>query len=208
MVLSDLLLFSGWGLVSPIFAIFVVESIEGATLMIVGISSAIYWFARAVVQPGTARLLDRRQGEKDDFRALLISLLAIAVSSFALAVVRTPASLYLVQILHGASFGVYSVAWPSIFTRHMDKEGVAFDWSLDRASIGISIAITSIGGAKLAELIGFQSVFVVTGIASIISAVVLFSIPKLILPKPEDEPSNVHQARVHRKHKSRSTVGP
>lgn len=207
MVFSDLVLFSGWGLVSPIFAIFVIGNIEGATLTIVGISSAVYWLARAVVQPGVAWALDRRKGEKDDFWTLLLSLLVIAISSFILAVVKTPTGLYLVQVLHGMSYGIYSVAWPAIFSRHMDKEGVAFDWSLDRASIGVSVAITSIAGAKLAELVGFQTVFVITGVASILSALILFAVPKLILPKDTGKPTKVKAARTHRKHKSRSTVG-
>ena len=207
MVLSDLLLFSGWGLISPIFAIFVIGNIEGATLTVVGISSATYWLSRALIQPGTAKLLDRRLGEKDDFWALVLSLFVIAIASFALAVVRTPMSLYLVQVLHGGAFGIYSVAWPAIFSRHMDTGGVAFDWSLDRASVGVVVALTSIVGAKLTELVGFRSVFVITGIASIVSALVLFAMPKLILPRANLKAVQEKTVRAHRRHKARSAVG-
>ena len=208
MVFSDLLLFSGWGLISPIFAIFVIGNVEEATLTMVGIASAVYWLARALVQPGTAKILDRRPGEKDDFWALVLSLFAVAIASFALAVVQTPMSLYLVQVLHGAAFGVYSVAWPAIFSRHMDTGGVAFDWSLDRAAVGVVVAFTSVVGAELAELVGFRSVFVITGVASIISALVLFAVPKLILPRANRKSSPTERAvRAHRRHRARSAVG-
>ncbi|MDZ4231467.1 MAG: MFS transporter [Patescibacteria group bacterium] len=208
LVLSDLLLFVGWGFVSPIFAVFVLENIAGATLVTAGIAGGIYWFFRAIVQPFVAKVLDKTKGEKDDFFALVGSLLAVGVISFWLALVKTPEMLYLAQIFHGAALGVYSVAWPAIFTRHIDKGRVAFDWSLDNGSIGLAVAIASIVGAKVAEVLGFEMVFVLAGIGSIISAVVLLAIPKLILPQPKEDSDKVYKVRTHRKQKARSTVGP
>ncbi|MEX2054087.1 MAG: MFS transporter [Candidatus Colwellbacteria bacterium] len=208
MVLSDLLLYVGWGFISPIFAIFVIENIAGATLTTAGIAGAIYWFFRAIVQPFVANLLDKREGEKDDLIALIGSLLVLGFISFWLAFIRTTEMLYFAQIFHGLAFGVYSVAWPSIFTRHIDKGKVAFDWSLDRGSIGIAVAAASILGATVAEALGFEMVFILAGIGSIISALVLLAIPKLIIPGPTKEIDEVRVSRTHHKHKARSTVGP
>ena len=44
LVLSDLLLWAGWGFISPIFSIFVVQEIAHATILTAGISVAAYWF--------------------------------------------------------------------------------------------------------------------------------------------------------------------
>ena len=49
-VLSDLLLLGGWGLIEPIFSIFIIDTVRGATLVTVGISAAIYWVLRSVIQ--------------------------------------------------------------------------------------------------------------------------------------------------------------
>jgi predicted MFS family arabinose efflux permease len=208
MVLSDLLLFVGWGFVSPIFAVFVLEDIAGATLVTAGIAGGIYWFFRAIVQPFVAKALDAREGEKDDFFVLVGSLLALGVISFWLALVETTANLYVAQAFHGVVLGAYNVAWPAIFTRHMDKGKVAFDWSLDRGSIGLAVAIASIAGAKVAEVLGFDMVFVFAGLASIASAMVLLAVPKLILPQPKGGSDKAKKTRAHRKQKIRSTVGP
>ncbi|KKU19335.1 hypothetical protein A3A64_04310 [Candidatus Gottesmanbacteria bacterium RIFCSPLOWO2_01_FULL_48_11] len=207
MVLSDLLLFVGWGFISPIFSIFILEKIEGATLVTVGIASAVYWVARAVVQPFVAKILDKRKGEKDDYFTLIGSLICAGLAALGIALVKTDTVLYAVQVFHGAAFGVYSVAWPAIFTRHMDKKGVAFDWSLDSGGIGLSVAVASIVGAKLAEALGFEIVFVLAGIGSITSALVLLAIPRLILPRTVGDRSGVHEARVRHKHKSRNAIG-
>jgi len=42
-IISDLILFSGWGFISPLMSIFIVQEI-GGNLINVGISVAIYWF--------------------------------------------------------------------------------------------------------------------------------------------------------------------
>jgi len=139
---------------------------------------------------------------------LVGSLLALGVASFWLATIKTIEVLYIAQIFHGLALGVYSVAWPSIFTRHMDKKKVAFDWSLDRGSIGLAVAVASILGAKVAETVGFSMVFILAGVNSILAAVALLAIPKLILPAPSDGKDKVQHARTERKHKARSTVGP
>src|SRR3989338_3515997 len=187
MVFSDLLLFVGWGFISPIFSIFVLEKIEGATLLTVGISSAVYWVARAIVQPFIAQRLDKRKGEKDDYFVLLASLVCTGLAAFWIATIRQEGVLYIAQLFHGASFGVYSVAWPAIFTRHIDKVKVAFDWSLDRGSIGLAVAAASIIGAQTADVLGFEMVFILAGIGSIASAFILLVIPKLIFPRGSDE---------------------
>ena len=208
-VISDFLLFMGWGFISPIFSLFVLYQIEGATIVTVGIGTAVYWFFRSVIQPPTAYFLDKHKGEKDDLYALIVALVVVGFASLELATVVSEIHLYLIQIIHGAAFGIYSVAWPSIFSRHMDKGMVAVDWSLDRSSVGMAVAITSIGGAAMAEALGFPAVFILAGIMTIGSALILLFAPKLILPH-EKNPSRdvtVLRARAERKHRYRTTVG-
>ncbi len=208
MVLSDLLLYVGWGFVSPIFSIFVLEEIVEATLVTAGIAGAIYWFFRSIIQPFVAEKLDKSEGEKDDFYALVGSLIALGFISFWLAYVKSIEVLYVAQIFHGMALGVYNVAWPSIFTRHIDKGKIAFDWSLDRGSIGLAVAVASILGAKIAETLGFEMVFILAGLNSLVAAVVLLAIPKLLIPAPHKPEKAAEKTRAHRKHKGRSTVGP
>ena len=42
-ILADLFLLAGWGLISPFFSIFVLDRIEGTTLVTVGVLAAVYW---------------------------------------------------------------------------------------------------------------------------------------------------------------------
>jgi len=193
----------GWGFISPILAIFIINEIPGATLLSVGVANAIYWFLRSIVQVPTALVLDREKGEKDDFYALVGSLVVISMASFLLASTNTLAMLYAVQALYGVGFGVYQVAWPAIYSRHMDKGKIALDWSLDRGSVGLVIALTSFVGASAAQTFGFSTVFVLAGIVSGLSAVILLMAPRLIVSKSKTEHLSKVFMRLQSKHKQR-----
>jgi len=186
-VLSDLALYAGWGFAAPIFSIFIIQDIVDATLVTAGISAAVYWGSRAVIQPPVAALLDKRKGERDDFYTLIGGLLAVSVTAFLLAAIKTVPQLYAVQALHGAALGVYSVSWPAIFSRHLDKGRFALDWSLDRATLAASTAVTSVIGGLVASTFGFDATFIAAGILSFVAALLVFAVPELALPPAKKE---------------------
>ncbi len=43
---SDVLILSGWGLINPLFAVFITQQIQGGNLELVGLSTAMYWILR------------------------------------------------------------------------------------------------------------------------------------------------------------------
>src|SRR3989338_7040231 len=93
-IISDLLLWGGWGLIAPIFSVFVVGEVPGATLITVGIGTAIYWIVKSVIQIPVAKFLDRRPGEQDDFYMLLAGLILTGIVAFAFVFVSKPWHLY------------------------------------------------------------------------------------------------------------------
>jgi len=183
-VISDFFLLAGWGFIDPVFSVFIVQKIVGAGLITVGIAAAIYWLLKSILQIPIAKYLDRTVGEKDDFVVLVGGLLLAGISAMAFALVRTVGELYLVQAIHAVAFALYSASWPAIFSRHLDKDRFAFDWSLDSVMVGVAAGITGLLGGIVAETWGYDAVFISAGILSFIAAFVLLAAPDLILPKP------------------------
>ena len=183
-VISDFFLLAGWGFIDPIFSVFIVQKIVGGTLITVGIAAAIYWTLKSVLQIPIAKYLDRIPGEKDDLVALVGGLLLAGISAMAFSLVRTAGELYFVQAVHAIAFAFYSAAWPAIFSRHLDKDRFAFDWSLDSVTVGLAAGTTGLLGGILAETQGYTAVFLSAGVLSFIAAFVLIVAPDLILPKP------------------------
>jgi MFS family permease len=182
-VMSDLMLWGGWGLISPIFAIYLVEEIPGATIATAGGVVAVYWIVKSLVQLPVAVALDKHQGEKDDFYTLIFSLVLAGFSALAFLLVKDIFSLYVVSFLHGLAFGLYAPAWSGIFSRHMDKDHFAFDWSLDSTTIGLASGVAAFIGGWLATAFGFSVVFILASVFSFFSALLLLMVPDLVMPK-------------------------
>jgi MFS family permease len=186
-VISDLFFWSGWGMISPIFAIFIVERVEGGSVMTVGIASAVYWIVKALFQMPVALYLDKHEGERDDFHALISGLILGGITAFSFLLVKSVAGLYFVVFLQALAFGLYTPAWSAIFSRHLDKKNYAFDWSLDNTAIGLALGITAFVGAALARAFGFDVIFIITSVFSFASAITLIFVPDLIFPGATNE---------------------
>lgn len=182
-VMSDLMLWGGWGLIGPIFSIFLIDTIPGATVATVGGVVSTYWITKSLVQLPVAVTLDRHEGERDDFYTLILALVLAGFTALAYLLVTDIATLYVVAFLQGLSFGLYAPAWSGIFSRHLDKEHYAFDWSLDSTTIGLASGVAAFVGGSLANAFGFDIVFILASVFSFFSAMLLLMVPDLVLPK-------------------------
>jgi len=188
-ILVDLAVIGAWGFLGPIFPVFVIDRIKGANLATVGFAAALYWIIKSLLQLPIANLLDKIKGERDDFYALVVSLILGSFSALAFLAVRSLAALYFVQIIHAIAFAIYTPAWSGVFSRHLDKERYSFDWSLDSTAIGLASGISGLIGGILAQWFGYNIVFIFTGIFSLSALIFLITVPKLILPPPSTEKS-------------------
>lgn len=182
-IAADFLFFGGWGLVNPVFALFVVDRIPGAGLMTVGIAAALYWFVKSLFQIPVSILLDRYEGERDDFHVLILSLILAGIAMFLFLIARTQVGLFGVVILQAVAFGLYTPSWSALFARHLDREHYSFDWSLDSTSVGIAAGVTGLLGGGLASLFGFEIIFIGGGILSFASAFLLLLVPDVVFPR-------------------------
>ena len=185
-VLSDLFFLAGWGLVQPIFSVFVIEKVAGATLITVGVAAAIYWILKSVLEIPIANHLDRIGGEKNSFVTLVCGLFLAAFSAFAFTWVREIWELYAVQAIYAIAFSFYVPSWYAIFSRHLDRGRVSFDWTLDSTMGGMGAGVTGLLSGILANIFGFSTVFIIAGILSVIAAFIIMASPEIVLPKTTD----------------------
>jgi MFS family permease len=182
-VLSDLFFIAGWGFIEPIFSVFIVQKLPGATLMTVGIAVAIYWILRSVLQIPFANFLDRRGGERTAFQMLVAGLFLAAFSAFAFAWVTQIWELYAIQVVHAIALSFYTASWPAIFSRHLDKNRVSFDWSFDNTAVGIASGVSGFLAGVIGATWGFTIIFILAGLLSLVGAFVILTIPEITLPR-------------------------
>lgn len=183
MVFSDLFLNSGWGLIGPILAVFIIKNIEGGDVRVAGIAVGIYLIVKSVLQIPIAHYLDLNHGEKDDYYALFIGTLLTAITPIIFIFSTISWHIYIAQIIHAVGMAMAIPSWSAIFTRHIEKKREAFCWSLDSSALGLGAGITGIIGGTVAQNFGFLPLFLGVSILNIIAAFLFLFIIKDILPK-------------------------
>jgi MFS family permease len=183
LILSDFVFWSGWGLIAPIFAVFVMEKIQGGSLAVVGLASGIYWVLKSLLRIPISVLLDSRKGEEDDFWFLFFGLILSSLVPFGFLMAKYPFHIYLLQSLQAFGIAMCLSGWTAIFTRHIDQGKEATEWGLDATFVGLGIGISGILGGFIANSFGYQTVFVLVGILGFLSALLLLGILKLISPR-------------------------
>lgn len=187
LITSDFALNSGWGFLGPIFAIFLVQDIAAGNLAegakIAGFASLTYWIVKSSLQIPIGRYLDKNHGEKDDFWAMVLGTFLTGITPFGYLISFKAWHIYGFQIIHAIGMAMVIPSWYAIFSRHIDQGREAFEWSLRSTSLGFGAGIGGAVGGILVAISGFQIIFILAGIFTMISVALLLLIHKDIYPK-------------------------
>lgn len=183
LIASDFFLQSGWGMIGPIFAIFLTNQIVGGSLKMVGLVAAVYWLTKSMAQPFIAHQLDKNHGEIDDFRFLVIGMYAANLMPLGYIFSSQPWHIFALEFIRGLAMACVIPTWAGIFTRHIDKGREAFSWSLESTGIGFAAGIAGAAGAWLASIFGFQIVFILVSAFGLLASSSLLLIRKNIFLK-------------------------
>lgn len=176
LIASDFLLQSGWGLIGPIFAIFVTEQIQGGTIVAVGFIAATYWFVKSATQPFLAHFVDVEKGERDNFNFLFYGLLFASLVPFGYLFASQLWHIFLLETIRGLCMACVVPGWAGIFIKNIDKGWEALSWSIDSTGIGFAAAFAAAFGGMIAALLGFKAVFVLISVFGLASTLILLSI--------------------------------
>jgi MFS family permease len=187
LIISDFFLNLGWGLVSPVFALFILENITSQNSLkaaeVAGLSALFYWIAKSLFQIPVGYLLDKKEGEKDDFWFMVVGTFITAIVPLGYIFSTQPAHIYFWQVIHAVSMAMALPSWLAIFTRHIDKGKEGFEWGIETTSIGLGAGIAGGLGGILVSYFGFSMVFVFVSILNLISGICLLFIKDSVFIK-------------------------
>jgi MFS family permease len=179
LILSDVFVVSGFGLIAPILAIFIKDNLIGGTILAAGIASMIFLITHSILQI----LFAYKFNPRDRLWMLWVGTALIALTPFGYIFATRVYHIYLIEFIYGIGAGFAYPSWSSLFTANLEKGKRGFQYSIYSSSVGIGTAITAGIGAWLAEKTNFQLVFILTGILAIIGLFVLFKLEKKALRK-------------------------
>ncbi|KKW32652.1 MAG: hypothetical protein UY76_C0021G0023 [Candidatus Uhrbacteria bacterium GW2011_GWA2_52_8d] len=182
LIISDVIWVGAMGLLGPIFALYIVEFIDGGNALVAGVAAAIYLVTKSLLQIPAAAIIDKIRGEKDDFWILFMgSILGASIPLFYL-FIHTPLHLYIVQFFYGAVIAFTFPSYMAIFTRHIDKTREGMDWGIYFTLTDLSAAATASIGGVLATTLGYDVLIVAVVIVSLLGVSMLYAIRSRIRP--------------------------
>jgi DHA1 family quinolone resistance protein-like MFS transporter len=187
LIFSDVFILSGFGFITPIFAIFIAQRMTTGNIIeaakIAGFATGIYWGVKSIVQIPFGRYLDRMQGERDDLLFIVFGNILAALAVFGYIFSSSALHIYLCQGIYALGMAMNIPGWCAIFTRHIDKGKEALEWSTRATLIGVGAAITGITGGIIAAEFGFDILFLLVGVFALFSAFLPLSVYKILMIK-------------------------
>jgi MFS family permease len=172
---------------APVFAIFIAGNIVGGSASVVGYATAIYWIVKSLVQLPIARFLDSAKGEQKQFWAMFLGYLATGFVPLAYIFAKTPTHLYIIQGCYGFAMAWAVPSWYGIFTRHVDKWRISFEWSLESVfAVGLASAGAAALGGFIADRYGFELLFFIAAIVSFGASFLMLFLKKHLHPHTEE----------------------
>lgn len=186
LIFLDWTFFLGWEMLSPILAVFIIREIGGSVAQ-AGYAVATALLTRALFQIPISLKLDKVAGERDDFWVLSASTVIAGFIALGYFFAQSIWAVYLLQFTQGIRGSLYAATWPAIFSRHLNHESVAFQWSLDTATLAIISGIAGAVGGYVANEFGFRSLFIVISILSFLSIIPLLGARELLRSSPKEK---------------------
>jgi MFS family permease len=174
LILSDFIILSAYGFIAPIFAIFLTEKIIGGTLVVVGIAEAVYLGAKSLLQVPIGIYIDRTEGQKLDFWLLFTGNLMMSVGLFLYLFAQFPWHIYLISLFFGVGNALAYPAWTGLFTRNIVENRESFAWSYSTTVVELGSAVAAAVGAAIAQFLGFNILFIIVGLVSVLGTFSLF----------------------------------
>lgn len=177
LMFSDIFVLTGFGLIGPIFAIFIKENLVGGSVFAAGFATTLFIITKSCVQLSFSRYVDRHD---DSYRVagLILGTLMIVTTPFIYFFAENINLIYLAQIMHGIGSGLAYPTWLVLWTTHLDKHKESFEWSVYSTVVGLGTAVSAAVGATIAEFLGFRYTFLIVGMISLIGCFTLFGLSR------------------------------
>jgi len=190
----DLFINSAWGLIGPVFSIFILQNIAAGNLVegtkIAGFAMFYYWIIKSILQIPIGNYLDKNHGEIDDFWFFVVGTIITGLVPFGFLLAHSPWHIYALEALHALGMSMVIPSSYAIFIRHTDKGKEAFESGLDSTMLGLGAGITGAIGGVVVGSWGFSLIFVLTGLFTLLSAVFIFFVRADMQPKV---PRGIHK---------------
>ena len=179
LIASDTLVFTGFGLISPILAVYINDSISGGTIAAIGLMSTIFLVTKTIFQLLFSKIFQPKHRDL----MVWIGTLLIAFVPIIYLLSNQIWHFYIAQFIYGIGGGLAYPAWFSLFASNLSNGKQGFEWSIYSGCVGIGEGAAAFIGSSIASSWGFPLTFFLSGIISIAGMIILLGLEKDNLKK-------------------------
>ena len=173
LMISDVFLITGFGMIDPILAIFIKDNLVGGTIFAAGFASMIFLITKSLIQLPFSKYVDSHD---DKVKWLIVGTFLVAFVPFIYLFSTHIYFIYAAQLVHGIGSGLAFPTWLGLWSTHLDKNHESFEWSLYSTLVGLTTALTALIGAAISQYFGFRYAFILVGILSLVGSLILFGL--------------------------------
>lgn len=165
-ITSEVLFWSAWNVIIPIFAVFVVAEIDGAEVEHAAYAFTTYLLTRMIVEliiSGRINHLSNAQRAIID----MVGMLIISLAYLGLALNPTLLAVFIFYLFCGIGIGIAAPAKHSLFSRSLEPGTESSVWGIYDVAILLGMAIATSVGGIIASTLGFQSLLLIACVVNI-----------------------------------------
>ncbi len=148
----------GEGMLGPLFAVFA-QKIGGNILDIVW-AWATYLIVTGVFYIIVGKIVD---GHHSKTKVMIAGYALNTIFTFGYLLVRTPASLMLVQVGLGFAAALATPTWNALYTHYEDKNHDGYEWGLAGGTARIVTGLATLVGGLIVTTFSFNALFILMG---------------------------------------------
>jgi len=168
---SEVAIGSASCIISPVFAVFILDSIEGGTIEMAGTAVAISLVVKSIIRVPLAYYLDKSVEGFAEYYSLVLGFLLFALLQFMYLFARLPIHIYILQAIYGLAVALAYTPWYGFFSKKLDRHHEDYEWSINLSLGGLGGALASYLGGFIAQRYGFSPIFVISGIIMLVGTV-------------------------------------
>lgn len=166
-ILAEMLLWSGWNFIMPIFSIYITK-LPGGSVEKAATSFSVYLLSRVVFGLLSGQYLNSRR-TRHKFIVMIIGMAVLSLSYIGLAFAHSIVMVYVYYGVIGLALGMAQPAKNALFSTSVKKEKSTIIWSVLDAGVFLSMAAAAIIGGIIAEQFGFQVLFFIASIVNFVA---------------------------------------
>jgi len=163
---ADLMAVSAFGLLLPIFALFLHDTIPGVTILNIAVAQAVFLTAKAAFDLLFSIFIHAKNSDKRSWSAVAIGYLVMAAVPLGYAYAQNMGQIFLLQILLGLGVGLAGATWHDLFMATGDTRHHGTVYKIYNTAVAFACAAAAILGGYLAYNFGYQTLlFLLSGLA-------------------------------------------